>query len=136
MVTGLSVIVIGKVSDGNGRKEKVMVLGFALNAFFTFCYIFVSTPLELLLVQAGIGYATALATPTWRALYDKYSEDKLDGYIWGLASGGAYIVAGIAALIGGMIVSHYSFTALLISMGSIQVVATLYQAKILRRKKL
>ncbi len=135
IVTGFVVIVIGKLSDKHGTKEKLMVLGFALNAFFTFCYIFVSSPIELLFVQVGIGYATALATPTWQALYDKYSDSKHDGFIWGLASGQGYIATGIAMVVGGMIVSCYSFTALFVTMGIIQTIATIYQAKILIRQK-
>lgn len=131
MVTGIAIVIIGKLCDRNGFKEKIMVAGFGLNAFFTFCYLLVSSPFHLLLVQAGIGLATAFATPTWRALYDKYSDGKHDGFIWGLASGEAYIATGIAIVLGGFLVSIYSFTALFIIMGTVQSIATFYLAKIL-----
>ncbi len=108
-----------------------MILGYALNAFFTFTYLFVSTPIHLLLVQAGLGIAVALASPTWCALYARYEDKKNDGYIWGLANGEAKLITGIAIIIGGLIVNYYSFTALFILMGIIQIIATIYQAKIL-----
>ena len=134
IVTGIAIVIVGKFCDKKGMKEKLMVAGFGLNALFTFCYLLVSSPFQLLLVQAGIGLATALATPTWRALYDKYSDEKHDGFIWGLASGEAYIATGIAIVIGGLLVSFYSFTALFITMGIVQIIATIYQSRILFKK--
>ena len=107
--------------------------GYFLNAVFTFSYLLVNDSFDLFLVQIGLGVATAFATPTWNSLYAKYEDRKHDGYIWGLAGGEAQIVTGTALLIGGLIVTHYSFTVLFIVMGTIQTIAALYQAQILRK---
>ena len=45
IVTGILIILIGKISDKRNNKEKLMMWGYALNAVFTFGYIFVSNPL-------------------------------------------------------------------------------------------
>ncbi|MBI2673498.1 hypothetical protein HYX19_04505 [Candidatus Woesearchaeota archaeon] len=82
MVAGVLVILVGKISDGILSKEKLMVTGYALNAIFTFSYLFVSSPLHLFFVQGGLGIAFALSNPTWNALYAKYEDKKQDGFIW------------------------------------------------------
>jgi len=133
IVSGIMIMLIGRVSDSVLSKEKLMVTGYFLNAVFTFSYLLVNDSFDLFLVQIGLGVATAFATPTWNSLYAKYEDRKHDGYIWGLAGGEAQIVTGTALLIGGLIVTHYSFTVLFIVMGTIQTIAALYQAQILRK---
>jgi len=128
--TGVFTIIIGKLSDGL-NKERMLVFGYALTSLFTFGYLFVSTPIHLFIIQAGLGLALALSNPTWMALYDKYSDGPNDGYIWGLADGESKIMLGLAIIVGGFIVNFFSFTALFIIMGVIQSIATIYQAQIL-----
>ena len=132
IITGICVIFIGKYSDKHS-KEKIMVAGYALTAIFTFGYLVIQTPLHLFLIQAGLGFALALCNPTWYALYDKYSPQKTDGLNWGLADGEGKIVTGTAIVIGGYIVNTFSFNTLFIVMGSLQVISTLYLAKILKK---
>lgn len=125
LFTGLFIIIVGKVSDHAG-KEWLLVWGFGLNAVFTFEYLLVRTPSDLLLVQIGLALAAALATPTWDALYSRYQGEHESGYLWGMHSGQANIVTGVAVLLGGSIVSGLSFTALFVIMGTLQVIATLF----------
>ncbi len=133
IVSGILIIIIGRLSDSFARKEIIMIAGYALNAACTFGYLFVSTPLHLFLVEAGLGIASALAWPTWDALYAKYENKDHDGYTWGLAAGGEFLMSGIALIVGGAIVAHFSFKTLFIVMGSVQTIATLYQARILAK---
>lgn len=131
LVTGFLEIFIGRISDKIGHA-RLMVLGYALNAFFTFCYLFIETTTGLFIVQAGLGVALAFADPTWDALYAKYENRKKAGYTWGLQHGFETIITGISIVLGGLIVSRFSFDALFIIMGVIQTLGTIYQAKILR----
>ncbi len=134
IISGILIIIMGKISDNFASKEKLMVAGYALNTIFTFGYLFVSTPIHLFIVEAGLGIATAIAWPTWDALYAKYEDKKHDGYTWGLAAGGEFLMNGLALVAGGFIVEIFSFTALFIIMGFIELIATLYQAQILIKK--
>ncbi len=134
IIAGVLYIVTGKLTDAYDNKEKVMVLGYALNAFFTFGYLLVSTPWHLFIVQAGLGIAVAMATPTWNALYAKHEDGEQSGFQWGLAGGEAHIITGVALVVGGYIASYASFTALFLTMGIVQVIATMYLAQILRKK--
>lgn len=135
LVTGVLEIFIGHLSDKIGH-ERLMIVGFGLNAVLTFCYLLVHTSAELFLLQAGLGIALALADPTWDALFAKYSDSKRMGFLWGLEQGMEAIITGLSIVIGGLIVTYFSFTALFLIMGVIQVVATLYQAKILFMPKI
>jgi hypothetical protein len=65
-------------------------------------------------------------------LYAKNVDESHDTYAWGLASGQSQIVTGIAIVCGGLIAHYISFNALFITMGSIQVLATVMQARILK----
>jgi MFS family permease len=130
IVAGVMNMVVGRLAD-NYSKEKIMVAGYALNTLVTFSYILVSNTLQLFIVEALLGLAAALASPTWYSLYAKYENKESSGSQWGMYTGQAKIATALAMLVGGYIVTYFSFTALFVLMGSIQLVATLYQAKIL-----
>jgi MFS family permease len=134
IATGVFSILVGKISDSYS-KEKLMISGYALTAFFTFSYILVSSPAELYLIQVGLGFALALCNSTWYALYSKYSPKGHAGYVWGLADGESKILTGIAIVLGGFVVKVFSFNTLFIVMGLMQTAATLYQLKLLKRRK-
>lgn len=129
-VTGAFVIIVGKWSD-HISKEKLLVAGYALTSVFTFCYVFVHSPIQLLLVQAGLGIALGLCNPTWFALYDTHMNPRGHGYAWGLEDGLNKIILAIAILLGGVIVSRFSFQTLFMIMGFLQLFATGYIAQIL-----
>jgi predicted MFS family arabinose efflux permease len=134
VMTGIVYILVGKLINGKKYQAKVMVAGYGLNALFTFGYLFVSSPLQLFFVQAGLGIAEAIGTPAWDSLYAKNVSEKHDTFAWGLTSGQSQIVTGIAIVCGGLIAHYISFNALFITMGCIQVIATLVQARILKNR--
>lgn len=133
IVAGLLTILIGKLSDKRLSKKKLVFLGYVLNAIFTFGYLFVNGPMKLLLIEAGLGIAAALATPTWNAPYSEYEDRKKDGLLWGLADGASQLFTGIAIIIGGLIVVYFSFPALFITMGIIQIVSVFLLIPIIRK---
>lgn len=131
VVMGVGVVLVGKVGDKIGH-ELLSVAGYALSTAATFGYLLVDSIPALLVVQVLIGAGTALNEPSWYALYDKYSGDgSHDGYAWGLASGMWYMAQGIAMLLGGFIVTLYSFDALFLAMGCALALSTLVQTRIL-----
>lgn len=132
VATGVGIFVVGKVTDSIGH-EWPLVIGNGVTTVATFGYLLVSSVYGLFVVQILQGLALAMITPTWYALYDRHSgDDTHDGYIWGLSSGMSYVVQGVALMIGGYIVTRYSFDALFIVMGTVLLLSTLYQARILR----
>jgi MFS family permease len=108
-----------------------MVFGYTLNALITFAYLLVDSPIKLFLVQAGLGFAEAIGTPAWDALYAKNLDEEMDAYAWGLSTGQSQIVTGIAFGIGGLITHFISFEVLFITMGIIQIIAAIVTSKLL-----
>lgn len=136
ITTGVFMFFIGKFSDFSNKKfvkEKFVVVGFGFQSILTFGYLLVSTPLQLLFLQIALGLANAMSFPTWDALYARYENKQKDGLSWGLVDGGEQFLTGIAMLIGGLIVSYFSFAALFITMGLLQISATIYQIKLLKK---
>lgn len=133
ILMGFGIVFMGKISDGVGY-EKILVVGYAMRAVGAFGYLLVDSVVTLFVVQIFLGVASALVEPTWYALYDKNSGDgKKDGYIWGLSSGLWFVSSGVAVIVGGYIVSSYSFEYLFILMGTIMTLSTLFVSRILFR---
>src|SRR3989344_241915 len=96
IVTGMGIILVGKLADKIG-DEWFMISGYGLSAIATFGYLFVTTTIDLLIIQVLQGVSLALMQPTWFALYDYFRGDgKNGGYIWGLATGMGYVASGVA----------------------------------------
>jgi MFS family permease len=131
IASGVCTIFVGKLSDARISKEKLLIAGYTLNTLFTFAYLVASTPQRLLIVQLGLGLASALATPTWDALYTRHHDKAHSGFVWGLAGGQAELVTGLAVIAGGLLATYFSFTLLFLTMGIVQALATIYQAQIL-----
>ncbi len=125
VVSGITIVFVGAYSDRPGWKKKMLLVGYAVSALFTFLYLFVDTPMKLYIVEGGLGFAAALSTPTWYALYSKYQTEEERGWSWGIAQGQSKLLLALAMVIGGFVVSYYSFFALFTAMGIIQVMATI-----------
>lgn len=131
VVTGLVYIITGKLLNKKPYKARVMVFGYAINAIFTFGYVFVRSPMQLFFIQAGLGVAEAIGTPAWDALFAKNLSQEHDSYGWGLSTGQSQIVTGISFGIGGLITHFMSFEVLFITMGCVQILATLMASRLL-----
>jgi MFS family permease len=133
--TGIFYIVIGKLVNRKAYKTQILVLGYSLNALFTFGYLFVSNPLQLFFVQVGLGIAEALGSPIWDSLYAKSISDEHDTYAWGLSTGQSQIVTGLAFALGGALTEIFSFKVLFVVMGIIQIIAAVVTSRLLFVKK-
>lgn len=131
ITTGVFYFLIGKFYNNSAYKKHVMIVGYALNALLTFCYMFVSNPTQLFLLQIGLGMAEALSAPIWDSLFASNLEDTENTFHWSLATGHTHFVSGIAIAIGGLIANYISFNALFLTMGIIQLIATVVQMKLL-----
>jgi len=121
--TGLFYILVGKLVNRKKYKVKLLFIGYLLNALLTFCYLLVDEPVELFLVQIGLGIAEAIGTPIWDALFASSLHKEHDTYAWGLSTGQSQIVSGIAFGFGGLLAYYYSFNLLFTIMGIIQLIA-------------
>lgn len=132
VITGIFIIIFGKLSDRILNRKKLLFAGYVLNAVLTFGYLFVNNPLQLLILQAGLGFAVAMATPTWNALYSKYQHKEHRGLAWGLSDGLSQLFTGIAVILGGFVLVYFSFNILFVIMGIIQIIAVILLIPILK----
>lgn len=125
IVTGITIVFVGAFSDRKGWKKKMLIWGYGVAAVFTFMYLWVDAPWKLYVVEGGLGFAAALSTPTWYALFSKYQHDEERGWSWGIAQGQSKLLLAFSMVLGGFVVSYFSFFTLFVAMGIIQVLATI-----------
>jgi MFS family permease len=78
---------------------------------------------QLFAAQVVAGLATGLIEPAWDSLFTDDMEESSAKH-WSIWAGGTHLAAGVAALLGGVIVAYFSFKTLFVSMALIDVVAT------------
>ncbi len=132
IATGIFYVLVGKFVNKSKYKKQVMIFGYGLNALLTFGYIFVHNTQQLFMIQIGLGIAEALSASIWDSLFAHHLEDKSNTFHWSIANGHPHFVSGIAIAIGGLIANYISFEALFLTMGIIQTIATIIQARILK----
>lgn len=102
--------------------KSFLVLGFFVSALCDLSYVFVANRWELFGAQVVAGLATGLIEPAWDSLFTDDIEHSSAKH-WSIWAGGTHLVAGVAALLGGVMVSCFSFTALFVAMSVIDTLA-------------
>jgi MFS family permease len=124
MATGAFVALIGTRPWFQHHVRTFIVLGFLGSACCDISYIFVQNRWQLFGAQVIAGLATGLIEPAWDSLFTDAIEHSSARH-WSIWSGGSHLIAGAAALLGGVIVAYFSFTALFVTMGFVDTLATL-----------
>ncbi len=130
---GLLLYVFARLEDHIVREDLLVVGGFALATAGYIGYIFVGSLLHLLVVQAVLGLAVAIRYPAFDSMYSKHLHQGSYASEWGLFESLQWIVAGISAAAGGLIVATWGFTTLFGLMGALQAGATVVAFSLLQR---
>jgi len=123
MATGVFIILVGTRSYFQQHVKAFLILGFLGSACCDISYIFVQNRWQLFAVQVVAGLATGLIEPSWDSLFTDDIEDSSAKH-WSVWAGGTHLIAGAAALLGGVVVAYFSFKTLFLTMGLIDVIAT------------
>jgi MFS family permease len=124
IATGAFVSLVGTRLWFQRHIRAFLVLGFLGSACCDISYMFVQNRWQLFAAQAIAGLATGLLEPAWDSLFTDVVE-RSSARHWSIWSGGTHLVAGVAALLGGVVVAYFSFKALFLAMGFIDTLATL-----------
>ena len=124
MATGLFIILIGTRPYFQHHVKAFIVLGFMVSTCCDLSYLFVQNRWQLFATQVMAGLATGLIEPAWDSLFTSDIEHSSAAKPWSIWAGGTHLVAGVAALAGGVIVAHFSFNVLFVTMGFIDALAT------------
>jgi MFS family permease len=115
IATGVVITLIGTRPWFQLHVRSCLILGFFASACCDLSYVFVQNKWQLFAVQVIAGLATGLIEPAWDSLFTDDIEHSSAKH-WSIWAGGSHLVAGTAALIGGLVVAYFSFEALFISM--------------------
>ena len=124
MATGAVVTLVGTRSWFQRNTRRFLVLGFLVSAGCDISYVFVQNRWQLFVAQVIAGLSTGLIEPAWDALFTDDIEHSSARH-WSIWAGGTHLLGGVAALLGGLVVSYFSFTALFVVMACIDTVALL-----------
>jgi MFS family permease len=124
MATGVFIILIGTRPCFQRYVKSFLIFGFFGAACCDISYIFVQNRWQLFAAQVVAGLATGLIEPSWDSLFTDDIEDSSAKH-WSIWAGGTHLLAGAAALVGGVIVAYFSFKTLFLTMGLIDMIATI-----------
>lgn len=100
------------------HKEKLVVLGYLINALGCFLYFFVDTQMALLVVQVVLGIGVAVVSPAFDSIYSHFVTSEKEASDWGAWEAMGYFVAAIGAVAGSMIANTFGFGALFLVMSA------------------
>jgi MFS family permease len=123
MATGIFVILIGTRPCFQRHVKAFLVLGFFGAACCDIAYVLVQNRWQLFAAQAVAGLATGLIEPAWDSMFTEDIRDSSAKH-WSFWAGGSHLITGVAALVGGVVVAYFSFNTLFLTMGLIDLVAT------------
>ncbi len=123
---GIVTVLSGKYVDKIKENELILVLGYGIIGIGFILYIFVNSIFLLFLVQIIIGIGEAVSWPAFDVLYNKHIDKNNPGKWWGIWESLNYFTIGTGALIGGFLVTFFSFNIMFIIMGLLCLISALY----------
>jgi MFS family permease len=122
IATGSVVGLVGTRSLFQRHIKGFLALGLWTSVCCDLGYVFVQSKWQLFAVQIVAGLATGLIEPAWDSVFTDGINEPSARH-WSIWAGGSHMFAGLAALAGGLVVAHLSFTVLFLIMAAIDAVA-------------
>jgi len=120
-VCGIVIYLFSRLAEKTKETEYWVIAGYFIIALGYIGYIFISTKPGLFFIQIILGLGAAMNKPSYDALYSKHLEDGKSISQWGLWEAKESIIGAVAALLGGFLVSWFSFELLFIIMAIIAI---------------
>lgn len=114
------------------EQELILALSYFLRSVVFASYAFMSSWQQLLITQILWGVAAALSAPVFDGTYAKHTSEGSSVLQWGSWEGIAAIAAGLAALVGGVLIESFGFVSIFISMSVISFFLGIYIWKLPR----
>lgn len=101
-----------------GEKDDfwVMVIGSIIGALIPLSYLYISTPLQLYVVQFFYGLVIACTFPSYMAIFTRHIDAHKEGTEWGIYFTLTDFGSALAASIGGLLVATIGFHSLIVFM--------------------
>jgi MFS family permease len=131
---GILIFWLAKIEDRLDQR-KILILGYFMYAVGFFSYIFIQTVAQMFITQIYLGIAAALTIPAFDAFYSKSLTHGKESSEWGTWESGTRIIGAGAAVIGGVIVSQFSFNLLFVFMTVFSLISGIILLRLLNRKE-
>lgn len=116
LAAGVTTIIAGKYADRKKRPEFIVATGYTIMGVGFILFMFVNNIWFLFFVQMLIGFAEALYSPAFDALYSHHLSPKKAGREWGAWEATHYFSMAIGAALGGLIASVFGFIGIFFTM--------------------
>jgi len=126
LTAGLITLYTGRYSDGMKHNDKIIIFGYSLIGTGFLLYQFVDSVVGLFAIQILIGIGEAVYSPAFDKLYSKHLDFGRSGSEWGTWESMNYFTAAFGALVGGILVTQLSFSALFYAMALLSFSSGLY----------
>jgi len=117
IVKSLVVIPFGRYLDRNhGEKDDLwfVVIGNLLAALVFVGYIFSSLPWHIYFLQVVYAVGMGMNVPGYTAIFTRHIDKGREAFDWSVRSALIGVGAGVAGAVGGLVASHFGFTALFV----------------------
>jgi predicted MFS family arabinose efflux permease len=101
------------------KKAKIaynfMFWGLLFSALVPIGYIFSNLPIHVYILQALLGAMLAMSTAGWTSLFSRHLEKGKESTEWGVDAVAVGIGPGITSILGGIVVTYFSFNYVFIA---------------------
>jgi len=125
IAAGILVLFLSRIEENHERMDLIVFSGYMILASAYFGYYFVDQAWQMLMVQAVVGAGTAIVSPAFDELYSKNINGGNFASGWGVWESMSWIVTGISASVGGLIVQQAGFKSLFLMMGMLEFTAAM-----------
>lgn len=116
ITTGILTALVHRTTWSPRARIFLMVFGWAVWLVGIGSYLFISNIWTLFLAQILSATGDAIADPVFEVELVDHTDEELKEYEWGLFDGSKDIVDGIAAILGGIVVSAFGFRVMIYAM--------------------
>jgi len=95
----------------------IMAAGSFLMSAAPFFYALISKPWQVLLLQAIIGFASAMVSPGWLAIFTRHVDKNLEAQSWGLYNALVGYSIALSGALSGFMVNRFGFRILYFIVG-------------------
>lgn len=121
--TTIFTFILSRFGDQLKRKENLLMAGFLVRVIAWVLYIFVPNIYFLIALQVFLGLGEAIGNPSFNAIFAEHLDraKHIKEYAdWNIV---ANLAAGVAALLGGLIVTQFGFNILFLMMAALGLVS-------------
>jgi len=126
LAAGLTTLIAGKYANKIKENELIIVFGYVVMGIGFLLYTQINSILSLFAIQALIGFAEAIYSPAFDAIYSKHLDGRKAGRQWGAWESMNYFSIAIGAGAGGAVATFLGFNFLFITMASLCFLSAVY----------